>query len=52
MTWGICTFLMAVIVITAGIMLKRYTVSRLKDIDGISPVIRQDLRSKNIIDQF
>lgn len=49
---GICTFIVAVTVITAGIVLKRYTASRLKDIDGISPIIQPETGNHNIIDQF
>lgn len=49
---GICTFIVAVTVIAAGIVLKRYTASKLKDIDGISPVIQQGTGNNNIIDQF
>ncbi|MCB7305623.1 hypothetical protein NE683_08090 [Bariatricus massiliensis] len=52
MIWCIATGMLLVSVIATGIILKIYTNGKLKDIDGISPVIKQELGQGSIIDQF
>lgn len=46
------TFLATMAIIVTGILLKRYTGGKLKDIDGFSRIVTQNKKQGDIIDQF
>lgn len=45
-------FLVFLFVILIGTGLKLYTRRRLSEIDGMSPIIKQDIRQEHIIGEF
>ena len=45
-------FFVFLLVIVAGTGLKMYTKRRLSDIDGLSPIIKQDIEEEHIIGEF
>lgn len=45
-------FFVFLLVILTGTGLKIYTKRRLSDIDGFSPIIRQDMEREHIIGEF
>lgn len=45
-------FFIFLLVIAAGTVCKIYTRKRLSEIDGLSPIIRQDLEQEYIIGEF
>lgn len=45
-------FFIFLLIVASGIGLKLYTRKRLRDIDGMSPIIRQNLEEEHIIGEF
>ena len=45
-------FFIFLLIILVGTGLKIYTKRRLSDIDGFSPIIRQDIEEEHIIGEF
>lgn len=46
---NVVSFILLIGIIIIGIVLKIYTTRRLSDIDGMGPVIHQDVKTKHII---